>query len=140
LLNFYFHLDFEILVKFEIRSNIIFRSNFGILTNFRSNFVIHSNNYLIRKIKIVYFFVVLFRAREHKPVCAEAEKKSLALPNGCYGLSPRIKRGCAVRGNQFAVTKFLATGSQVSLFAAITLRVQKPLSNSLEGLFWVKFV
>jgi hypothetical protein len=41
---------------------------------------------------------------------------------------------------QFAVTKFLATGSQVPLFAAITLRVQKPLSNSSEGLFWVKFV
>jgi hypothetical protein len=28
---------------------------------------------------------------------------------------------------QFAVTKFLATGSYVPFFAAITLRVQKPL-------------
>jgi hypothetical protein len=44
------------------------------------------------------------------------------------------------RGNQFAVTKFLTTDSQVPLFAAITLRVQKPLSNSSGGLFWVKFV
>jgi hypothetical protein len=31
------------------------------------------------------------------------------------------------RAIQFAVTKFLATGSQVPLLAAITLRVQKPL-------------
>jgi hypothetical protein len=38
-------------------------------------------------------------------------------------------------GNQFAVTKFLATGSQVPLFATITLQVQKPLSNSSEGFF-----
>jgi hypothetical protein len=36
---------------------------------------------------------------------------------------------------QFAVTKFLAIGSHVPLFAAITLGVQKPLSNSSEALF-----
>jgi hypothetical protein len=38
-------------------------------------------------------------------------------------------------GIQFAVTKFLVTGSQVPFFAAITMRVQKPLSNGSEGLF-----
>jgi hypothetical protein len=41
---------------------------------------------------------------------------------------------------QFAVIKFLVTGSQVPLFAAITLRIQKPLSNSSEGLFEIKFI
>jgi succinate-acetate transporter protein len=59
-----------------------------------------------------------------------------------HGITAVVNRGDIdmEQGNQFAVTKFLATGSQVPFFAAITLRVQKPLSNSLEGLFWLKFV
>jgi hypothetical protein len=57
-----------------------------------------------------------------------------------FSLSTRSVTQPFSRAIQFAVTKFLATGSQVPLFAAITLRVQKPLSNSSEGLFWVKFV
>jgi hypothetical protein len=41
---------------------------------------------------------------------------------------------------QFAVTKFVGTCSQVPLFAAIILGAQKPLTNSSEGLFLLKFV